>query len=134
AAAIGQRLQDIIRLVARMSIDGGTAGMCDQYGLRGLGDGFGRGAVSAMAEIHGDTEFVHLPNSSDASFAEAGVSRFEAAVTEDAAVVVGDLHDAHAQPPEGRDAIRIFLKKLRLLEAGHDANLVLALGASDVGV
>jgi len=70
----------------------------------------------------------------DARFTEAGVAGLEASIAEDAAIVVGELHDAHAELAKHFDALGLFFQERGVLEAGHDADFVFALGADDVGM
>ena len=87
-----------------------------------------------MAEVDSDSEVVHFLDGSDARFAEAGVTGFETTVAEEAAIVVGELHDAHAQLAKHLDAFGFFLEKRGVLETGKNADLVFTLGAGDVGM
>src|SRR5271169_4454677 len=92
-----------------MGIDGRASGMSDENRLGGFGDAVGGGA-------------------------ESGVAGFEASIAEDTAVVVGELHDAHAELAKHFDALGIFLEKRGVLKTGHDSDFGFALGASDVGM
>jgi hypothetical protein len=101
-------------------------------GFADWGDTLGGGAVSAVAEVDGDSEVVHLFDSGDARFAESGIAGLEASIAKDAAIVVGELHDAHAEAAEHFNALGIFLEKCGVLEAGKNPEFVFALGAGDV--
>src|SRR5208282_4736154 len=60
AAAISQQLENFIGLVAGVRIDGRASGMGDENRLGGFGDRSGGGAVSAVTEVDGYSEVVHL--------------------------------------------------------------------------
>src|SRR5208283_538562 len=81
-----------------------------------------------------NSNLIHLPDRRYPSFAQPGIARLETAVSKDAAVVVGDLHDAHTQIAEHLDARGIVLEKCRVLKTWKDANLVLPLGPSNIRV
>src|SRR5271169_690177 len=87
-----------------------------------------------MAQVDGNSNLVHFLNGRDPRLAQPRIAWLETAVSEGAAVVVGDLHDAHAQITEHLNPIRIVLQKRRVLKTWKDADFVLPLGARNVRV
>src|SRR5277367_2145 len=100
-----------------MGIDRGTSRMRDQNRLLRFANTLGGGAVSAVAEVDGNSEVVHLLHSGNARLTESSIAGLQASVSEQAAIVVSKLHDAHAELPEHFDALGIFLKTRGVLES-----------------
>ena len=134
ATPVGELLQNFVRLIARMSVDGGASSVRDQDGLFRFSYAFRSRAVAAVTQIDRNPEIVHLFDGGDACLAEACVAGLEAPIAEDAAVIVGELHDANAEPAEHVDAIGILFEKRCVLKTEHDADFVFALGTGDIRV
>src|SRR5664279_6458491 len=131
---VRQRLENRVRLVAGMLINCRAPGMADEHGLGGRLDGFGGGAIAAMAQIYGHSNVVHAANRRMSGFAQAGIPRFQTTVAKDAAIVVGELHDADPQPAEHENTGGILFQKSTVLKAGENADLLFTFGAGDVGM
>ena len=134
SAAIGERLEDVVGLIARVGIHRGTSGMSDEYGLRRRRDGVGGGAVPAVAHVDGDAEGVHLLHGIEAGLAESGIAGFKASVAKGTTQVVSELHDANPQTAKGFDTMRIIFEELGVLKSWKDADLPVALGARNIGM
>src|SRR5208283_3444638 len=115
-----------------MFINCSASGMADERRLgRGL-DGFSGGVITAVAQIYGNPNFVHGANRLVAGFAQTCIARFQTAVAEDAAIVVGKLHDTNSQSAERENARGVLLQKSAVLKAGYNADLPFTFGAGDV--
>lgn len=132
AAAIGQRPENLVGLVARMGIHRSAARVTDQYGLGRRGDGVRGGAISAVAEIDSDADRIHLFHSSNALGAQAGIAGFQAAVAENAARIVSELHNAHTEVPEHSNTAGILLQKRGVLKPGYDTDAIRPLRHSNL--
>lgn len=117
-----------------MGINGGAAGMSDENRLGGSGNGVGGRAITAVAEIGGDALLIHFSESGDSGRREARILGIKAAAAEEAVIVVGELHDAHAKFAKEVDAAGICFEKGSVLEAGEDAEFVGAFRESDLGM
>src|SRR5277367_1830822 len=106
--------------------------MRDQHGLRRRSNSMRSGSIPAVTEIDSHADFIHFLHRRDARFAQSRIPGFKAAIAKNAAIVIGKLHDAHAEIPENLDALRTFFKKSRVLKTGQDADLLLPLRARDL--
>src|SRR6266403_5163494 len=111
-----------------MRVNGSAPRMCDQNWLFRSLDCFRRGAVAAVAEIDSHTQLVHLLHCTLTCLAKTRVARLQTSIAKNAPIVIGKLHDAHAQPAKHLNARGIGLKEAGVLKARHDAQFALALG------
>ena len=91
-----------------------------------------RGLVAAVRDIHGHADLLHPLHDRQAEDRQAAVALLEEAAADAVVEVVGELRDPLSQPEErphivGRPEVR------RVLEGEHDADLLLRLGADEVG-
>ena len=133
ASAIGECLEDVVGLIARMGVNGGASGVGNEYGLGRGSYGVGGSAVAAVAHVERDTELVHLLRGKAALPGETGVLCLETTIAKFAAQVVRELHDAHAKTAEGCDAGEIFFEEVGVLEAREDSDPVGFLAMKDIG-
>jgi hypothetical protein len=86
-----------------------------------------------MAEIHQDPKFVHPLDGFDTGLAQARVSRFEAAIAEQIATVVGRLNDSDAQAIKLIQAREVGFKGDAVLESVQEPDTPGSFGVQDVG-
>jgi hypothetical protein len=87
-----------------------------------------------VTKIDGDPDFVHLPNRQCSHFAQSGIAGLETTIAKDAAVVVSDLHNAHAQIAEHFDPPGVVFKERGVLKTRNDAKRLRSLGTRNICV
>src|ERR1700690_3395769 len=98
-----------------MSVNGSASGMRDEDRLFRFGNAFRGSAVSAVAQVDGHSEIVHLFHSGNAGFAESGVAGFQASIAEDAAIVVSELHDSDTELAKHFNALGLLFEERGVL-------------------
>ncbi len=96
-AAIAQRLQNIIGLVAQRRVPEGRVGVCDGDGSLGNLDGLQRRTLRRMAHVHHQTNTIHFPDDLLSHAGDPRVVVLIAAGRQQALVVVTELHEAGAK-------------------------------------
>lgn len=86
-----------------------------------------------MRHVHDHSQAVELGHELAAEPAESGVAGLLAPVRGRAAHVVGQLDDAHSEPPVDFGQVQIVLERAGSLEVQHDGQLAVVLGRTDVG-
>lgn len=85
-----------------------------------------------MRGVDEDAELIHPPDHRDAEVAQTGVSAFGRTVTEQVALVVGELHRTDTEPVEHVEIFQPALDRA-VLEVEHYRILAFLLGPLDVG-
>jgi hypothetical protein len=107
--------------------------VADQHGRLGRGDRLARGARAAVCAVDQHFPGIEPLDHLQPVRREAGVARLHASVADQVALVVGELHHAHAQTLEQVDAIQVLADRRALLEAVDQPDLALAPRALEVG-
>ena len=132
AAVVGDELELLVRLVARMLFQAGrqAVGVADR--LLGFEDDFLAGLGADVGEVAHDADAVHLGDDLATEAGQAAVT-LVAAGAHQVLGVVAHLHDAHAKLLEDLDVADLVFEGVGVLEAEQDAGLALGLGLADLG-